>query len=97
MDTALDGPGALSAFRRNRYDVVLLDLGLPGKPGDVIVTELNAIDPGVASVLITGWNLSEDDARLGLFDFHLAKPFTELDRVMNTVARALQLADSRRG
>jgi hypothetical protein len=74
-----------------------MDLGLPGKPRDVIVGELNAIDPGVATVLITGWNLPNDDARLGLFDFHLVKPFSNIDQVVNTVARALQLADSRRG
>ncbi len=96
VDTVADGNSAVSSVQQKSYDAVLIDLGLPGRPGNAIVGEIKAIDPDVATVLITGWNLSNDDARIGLFDFHLAKPFSDLDDVYNTVARALQLTDSRR-
>ena len=96
VDTASDGVSALTALREYRYDALMIDLGLPGKPGDAIVGEFKVLDPTVATILITGWNLQEEDERLRLFDFHLPKPFFDLDKVYNTVARAVDLTESRR-
>ncbi|MCZ6635928.1 MAG: ATP-binding protein [bacterium] len=95
VDTAPDGPKALDRFAPGRYDVVVLDLGMPGMSGDLVAAEMRRADPEVALVLITGWNLEEDDPRLSIFDFQLSKPVMPLDDVRHTVNRGVALHDRR--
>lgn len=56
---------------------------------------MRRVDPSLATVLMTGWNLQEDDQRLSAFDFQMEKPFDNLDRVLNAVAQAIDLHDAR--
>ena len=49
MLTAADGNTGLAMVRRERPDVVLLDLHLPGMPGDQVLRELRA-DPATAAL-----------------------------------------------
>ena len=91
------GVEAMERFTQGRYDVVLIDLGMPGMPGDRIADEMRQADPSVATVLITGWELEEDDPTLSAFDFRLQKPFSDLDKVKNVVAQAVELHDDRAG
>jgi FixJ family two-component response regulator len=74
----------------------VIDLGLPGVPGDQVAKEVRRLDPEVATVLVTGWALGADDPRLALFDFHLEKPFADLRGVEAVVARAIELHGQRR-
>jgi len=87
--TALDGPGALSAARTYRPDVVLLDLGLPGLSGLDVARELRR-DPDTANarlVALTGLGQEEDRRRTreAGFDHHLTKP-TEPDELERLLA-----------
>ena len=95
VEIVLDGPEALEGFIPGRYDVVLIDLGLPGMSGDRVVREMKRVDPAVVSVLITGWVMRPDDVRLRVFDFQLPKPFDDLDEVEDVVAQAIDLHDER--
>jgi FixJ family two-component response regulator len=73
----------------------MIDLGIPELPGDQVAREMRRVDPCLATVLITGWNLEENDSRLLAFDFRIQKPFDNLDRVLNAVAQAVELRDTR--
>jgi len=95
IETVLDGRKALERFAPSQNDVVLIDLGMPGLPGDRVAREMRRIDPAVITVLITGWDLKLDDPKLTLFDFQVQKPFDDLDEVENVVARAINLHDQR--
>jgi signal transduction histidine kinase len=95
VKTVLDGREALEQFAPDQYDVVLIDLGMPGLPGDRIAREIKQADPLVITVLITGWDLKPDDPRKDIFDFRIEKPFDDLDEVENIVARAIELHDQR--
>ena len=95
VDMALNARDALSLFSPAKYDAVLIDLGMPETPGDVLREKLSQIDPAVATVLITGWNLDEDDRRYSAFDFSLEKPFTGIPRILEVVAQAIELHDTR--
>ena len=95
VGTTRSGREALEGFAPGRYDVALIDLGMPGMPGDQVARELRLADPFLATVLITGWLLREDDLRLDVFDFQLPKPFDDLERVEDVVVRAIELHDER--
>ena len=73
-------PNGLLALERARgetFDVVLLDLKMPGIPGMEVLKTLRQLDTGMAVIVITGYG-SIDTAmqagKLGAYDF-LCKPF----------------------
>ena len=95
VETLAGGVGAASRLLERRYDVALIDLGMRGMSGAQVAQEIKRADPTVATVLITGWELQADDPRVCLFDFWIQKPFDNLDRVRDLVAKALDLHDAR--
>ena len=95
VEVVEDGRKAVEAFAPGRYDVALIDMGIPGIPGDRVGREIREADPSLATVLITGWELDEDDPRASGFDFRLQKPFDDLGEVETAVARAIALHDER--
>ena len=84
-----NGTDAVAQLVPGRLDVALIDLGIPGMPGDQVARHLERVDPGVVRVLVTGWELGPDDPRLELFDYLIRKPF-ELSEVHRVVARAME-------
>ena len=90
-----DGREALHQFVPGQYDVALIDLGMPRMAGDRVAAVLKAADSCLATILITGWPLTDADPRKADFDFQLDKPFDDLDEVESVVARAVELHDSR--
>ncbi|MFC1525456.1 ATP-binding protein [Candidatus Latescibacterota bacterium] len=97
VSAAGDGTEAMSNFEPGRYDVALIDLGMPGIPGDRLAAQMRQADPQLAVILVTGWELDDDDPRLSAFDFRLKKPFPDVDDVRRVVARAVWLHDERQG
>jgi CheY-like chemotaxis protein len=89
------GITALELFAAGKFDVAMVDLGMPEMPGDQVSEHLRRIDPHVATVLITGWELNHDDPRRAVFDFHVKKPFDSVDKIMNIVASAIRTRDAR--
>ena len=94
VDTVEDGQQALEGFAPGQYDVALIDLGMPGMPGDEVARQIRGIDPTIVIVLITGWGLADDDPRRAAFDLHLVKPVGLVD-LENTIAQAVRLHDER--
>lgn len=90
------GEIALGLLDGEDFDVVMLDLGMPGVPGDQVAQKIRDTAPDIALILMTGWRLRDDDARLDLFDFHLRKPLSNLGRVRDVVRRAVRLRRARR-
>jgi DNA-binding NarL/FixJ family response regulator len=45
VDEAEDGPKTLVAARKNKYDVIVLDISMPGKDGLDLVRDLKDIEP----------------------------------------------------
>ncbi|HEX6843890.1 MAG TPA: response regulator [Actinomycetota bacterium] len=85
VDEAVDGHAALARLRAARYDLVLLDLNIPGLSGPDLLTAIRA-DPATAGVHVivvtaTGEEGRASALRLGA-DGYFTKPFgpTELVR-----------------
>jgi CheY-like chemotaxis protein len=76
--TATDGAGALASAADGHFDVVLLDIGLPGMDGYEVARRIRGEDWGrdLKLVALTGWGQSEDRrrSREAGFDLHLVKP-----------------------
>jgi PAS domain S-box-containing protein len=94
VEQAENGQQALDLFVSDRYDIALLDLGMPQLPGDELARELSKRDPHIATVLLTGWRLGEGDPRRQAADFYLQKPIVAA-QVKKVVAQALALRRAR--
>ena len=95
VESTASGADAIERVRRDAFDVALVDLGMPEMRGDRVVEQMRRVDPALATVLITGWQLEDDDPALEHFDFRLQKPFNDVDEVLQTVGRAVDLRRSR--
>ncbi|MDR5753045.1 MULTISPECIES: response regulator transcription factor [unclassified Caballeronia] len=90
-DWIRNGPTALTTLACQHYDLVLLDLGLPGKDGLEVLTSIRAIDNPVALLIITARDGLDDRLRGldGGADDYVLKPFemAELLARMRAVLR----------
>jgi DNA-binding response OmpR family regulator len=100
---AADGHGALASFARDRPDLVVLDLMLPGIDGLEVCRRLRTGSDGVPIVMLTALG-EESDRVLGLqlgADDYLTKPFSPRELVLRvqsvlrrSVARPAPAAES---
>jgi CheY-like chemotaxis protein/two-component sensor histidine kinase len=78
VHTVFDGESALAAVRENLFDVVLLDIGLPGMNGHEVCRGIRQMPHGDQMVIIaqTGWSQDSDRRKTkeAGFDHHLTKP-----------------------
>lgn len=89
--TAANGEESLDLVRRERPDMVLLDLMMPGMSGVDVLKELHAIDPDLPVVVITAYPDSELMAQALRYPpvMLLPKPVDKLTLV-RTVRRVLE-------
>jgi CheY-like chemotaxis protein len=77
VDVAYDGPTALARASTFRPDVLLLDIGLPGRDGYEVARELRRSSTYPLHIIaMTGYGRDEDRRRSrdAGFDLHLVKP-----------------------
>ncbi len=88
---AADGQQALDLYRdqRERIDLVMLDMEMPGRRGIDLLREMKQIDPGVIAILCSGYvrDGSSDQLVAEGFRAQLSKPYrmAELERVLEEV------------
>ena len=94
---ANDGSAALSRFESDRPDLVLLDLMLPGVPGEDVCREIRR--SGSTPIIIVSAKTSEVDRVLGLelgADDYITKPFSSREliaRVRTVLRRSGSVSD----
>ncbi|HKR40114.1 MAG TPA: response regulator transcription factor [Paraburkholderia sp.] len=76
-DRVTDGALALTAFAAQRYDLILLDLGLPGRDGLDVLAGIRAKGSAVPVIIITARDGLDDRVRGldGGADDYILKPF----------------------
>lgn len=63
-DIAKDGEEGLKMFETGNYDLVLLDLKMPGLDGENVLTEIRKVDPFVDVIIYTNYSEFADIKRL---------------------------------
>jgi CheY-like chemotaxis protein len=81
------GESFLSAFTRDAFQVILLDLSMPDMDGFQVFDELRKIDPVVPVLAVTGHVYDEDKRRVLRHGFsaHIARPIIDLEGFCNLV------------
>ena len=77
VDTAPDGDNALEKFNLKDYDVMIIDLRLPGRDGLSVLEEVRAKNPQAKVIMITAYPSLETEMEAkqkGAIEY-LTKPF----------------------
>ncbi len=77
VDWALDGEQAFRLFRRNTYDICILDIMMPVKDGLTVAKEIKAINNDIPVIFLTAKSMKEDVLEgfaIGADDY-ISKPF----------------------
>ena len=91
VGSAGDGTEALNALASNDYDVVLLDMKMPGLSGAETFHEIQVQGFDVETICLTGHAAIDEATRLlqkGVFDY-LLKP-ASVPEILETVQRAME-------
>lgn len=91
VDTAPDGNEALRFLKASRYDLLLVDLKMPGLGGLDTISLARTADPSMMIIMFTAYATLEtavEAVKRGAFDY-LAKPFTA-DQLQLAAERALR-------
>jgi two-component system, OmpR family, alkaline phosphatase synthesis response regulator PhoP len=97
VDTAGDGDSAISAVRSEPYDLMVLDLLLPGRPGLEVCRELREERRDLPIVMLTARD-TERDRVTGLdlgADDYITKPFSVAELVSRVRAQLRRRALNR--
>lgn len=89
---AEDGDRAVDEMRRQQFDVIVVDLYMPGRTGLEVFREARSIDPALQAIVLTASATVEsavEALRAGVFDY-LVKPLGSLSEFEMALTRALE-------
>ncbi len=91
VDTTTSGEKCLDIIQKGNYDLVLLDVMMPGVNGIELIASIHEHDPEIVCIIITGYatvELAVQAIKNGAYDF-LTKPFS-LDDLLLAVNQGLE-------
>ena len=79
LDEACNGDEALAAVRARKFDVILLDISMPGMSGDEVCREIKRMPGGPRVVAFTAHVMPDEIESIMAagFDGLVTKPFTQ--------------------
>jgi DNA-binding NtrC family response regulator len=89
--TASDGKQAIRAVSEKEFDVVTLDLNMPGLSGIEVLREIKKLRPEMEIIVVTGYGSLENASeaiRLGAGNL-ISKPFN-VSEIISVVAKAIE-------
>jgi len=91
VEISPSGEAALEKHSTQAYDVILLDLLMPGLDGIQVMKRIKKIDPEAVIIIITAYASVEsaiDAMKIGAYDY-IQKPFKH-DELLLTIKRAIE-------
>jgi DNA-binding NtrC family response regulator len=95
VHTTADGPQGITIFKKHKFDLVLLDLGLPSMSGIEVLKEIRRLEPKAKVIVVTGYPSVESTVlamRAGAYDY-IQKP-VDVKLMLKKIATALATVDS---
>lgn len=98
VELARDGILGLAAFRREKFDICLLDVMMPNMDGFTLAEEIRTVDPDVPLFFLSAKSMKEDilnGYKLGADDY-ITKPFDSevlLHKIKAVLKRNQELQD----
>ncbi|MGQ9776894.1 MAG: GAF domain-containing protein [Thermodesulfobacteriota bacterium] len=89
-----NGDKGIQLFQKEKFDMVLTDLGMPGLSGWEVCRRIKEMSPGTTVGMITGWGMQLDQEKVkevGL-DFLISKPF-DFNFLLQTITNALEVKE----
>jgi CheY-like chemotaxis protein len=93
---AEDGEKGMQLFKKEKFDMVLTDLGMPGMSGWEVCRRVKKMSPRTPVGMITGWGMEMSRGKMEEYglDFFITKPF-DFSQILNAVAEAMELKGER--
>lgn len=94
IETASDGNEGIEKFKKQVFDLVFTDLGMPKVSGWEVGKKLKELNPKVPVAMITGWGMELDRNKMKQsgIDLLISKPFN-FDQVTQIVFEAMELKE----
>ena len=95
-DIAKDGSEGLTLFGQNEYDLVLLDLKMPGMSGEEVLSEIRKVDPFMDVIIYTNYSEFPEIKKLtniGIEGYINKGPNAELSELIETIKSKLAPLD----
>jgi signal transduction histidine kinase/CheY-like chemotaxis protein len=91
---ASDGEEGIEKFKKEKFDLVFTDLGMPRISGWEVGKTLKGIEPRIPVAMITGWGveLNKEKMNESGIDLIVPKPFN-FDQVIQLVSEAMELKE----
>ena len=91
LEEAEDGNAALQKLEKGNYDIMLLDINMPGKTGIDVLKFIKDKALKTRVIMLTGrvgFSVATDSLKLGAYDY-ITKPFN-LDYLVFSIKRVLE-------
>lgn len=95
MFTAANGQEGLEVFKRERPDLILVDLRMPVMNGLDVISNMKTISPDTPIIIVSGTGLLSDAIeaiKLGAWDY-LTKPVEDLSALRHSIEKAFEKAE----
>ena len=95
-DIASDGKSGLEKFISNNYDLILLDLKMPGLSGDEVLSEIRKQDPFIDVIIYTNYRDFADIKKLtniGIEGYINKGPKADLSELISVIKEKLAPLD----
>ena len=102
VELARDGILGLAAFRREKYDICLLDVMMPNMDGFTLAEEIRNVDPDIPLFFLSAKSMKEDilnGYKLGADDY-ITKPFDSeilLQKIKAVMKRNSEMQEKNHG
>lgn len=96
VTTLGSGPQALEALKQEQYDVIVLDVRMPGMDGIETLAEIKKLNPNIEVIILTGHasvDAAVDIMKLGGYDY-LLKPCS-VEELIDKVEAAFERKQAR--
>jgi DNA-binding response OmpR family regulator len=93
VDAVTSGAAALEKIKSEAYDVVVIDLKMPGMSGHAVMTAVRVEHPRLPIILLTGHGAAEDDEENADLDqacAYLFKPIN-IDELIRTMRECVKV------